>query len=99
MSTEENKAVVRRVFEEGTSQGNFSVFDELLAPNYVNHSLPAGMTLPQVNQLYRAAFPDLRVTIEDQLAEGDKVVTRGYSAGTHTGEFQGIPPSGKQVRI
>jgi ketosteroid isomerase-like protein len=99
MSTEENKDVVRRSFEEGTSQGNMSIFDELLAPSYVNHSLPAGVSLSQVIQLFRAAFPDLRVMIEDQLAEGDKVVTRGYSTGTHTGEFQGIPPTGKQVKI
>jgi len=99
MSSEQNKAILRRTFGEGTSQGDLSVFDELLAPNYVNHSLPAGVSLKQAISMFRAGFPDLRVTIEDQMAEGDKVVTRGYSTGTHTGELQGIPPTGKQVKV
>lgn len=101
MSTEQNKAIVRRAFEEGTSQGNLCIFDELLAPNYVNHSLPepGGESLKQAIRLFRAGFPDLRVTIEDQIAEGDKVVTRGYSTGTHIAELQGIPPTGRQVKV
>ena len=103
MSAEQNKALVRRIFEEGLNQNKPGVFDELIAPSYVNHDLPAPAPGPEgfkmVIGMFLAAFPDMRVTIEDELAEGNKVMTRGYFTGTHKGDFQGIPPTGKQIKV
>lgn len=105
MSTlqEQHKALVRRIFEEGINQNKQGVFDELIAHSYVNHDVPAPAPGPEgfkmVIGMFLAAFPDMRVTIEDELAEGDRVVTRGYFTGTHNGEFQGIPPTGRQIKI
>ena len=101
MSAEQNKINVRRGFEEGMNRRELAVFDELLAPNYANHSLPAPMPGPEgmraVVGMFVAGFPDFQVVIEDIIAEGDLVCTRGYFTGTHTGEFQGIPPTGKSI--
>ncbi len=103
MSTEQNKTIVRRVFDEIVNKGNLGVADELLAADYVNHDFPApapgaeGFKL--VTTMFRSAFPDIVVTLEDEFAEGDKVVTRGVFAGTHTGEFMGIPATGRKVTI
>ena len=105
MSTlqEQNKALVRRIFEEGLNQNKPVVFDELIAPSYVNYDLPAPTPGPEgfkmIIGLFRAAFPDMRVTIEEELAEGNKVTTRGYFTGMHNGDFQGIPPTGKQIKV
>jgi len=103
MSGEENKANVRRVFEEGWNQGNTAVFDELFAADYLGHD-PSGPIhgpegFKQYYATYRAAFPDTHLTIEDQIAEGDKVVTRWTATGTNQGTLMGIPPSGKRVTI
>lgn len=104
MSTEENKALVRRLMEEGYNQGNWSLFDELLASNYVNHD-PTNPTvsdregLKQLHMGFHAIFPDYHVTIDDLIAEGDRVSKRWTWGGTQTGEFQGIPPTGKKVTI
>ena len=103
MSAEENKATVRRLIEEGMNQGNLNVFDELLDANYVNYDFPAPAPGPegfkQVIGMFQAGFPDMHVTIEEVLAEGDKISTRGYFTGTHRGEFMGIPPTGKPIRV
>jgi len=105
MSTlqEQNKSLVRRVFEEGINQNKQGVFDELIALSYVNHDIPAptpGLQgFKMVIGMFLAAFPDMRVTIEEELAEGSKVITRGYFTGTHQGDFQGIPPTGKQIKV
>jgi steroid delta-isomerase-like uncharacterized protein len=104
MSTEENKALVRRWFAE-TDRGNDDIVDELCAPDYVDHSPPLpGMgggsgAVRQANAALRAAFPDTVHTIEDQIAEDDKVVTRLRARATFTGEMLGIPPNGKVVEI
>ncbi len=100
MSTEENKALVHRGIEEIWNQKNLAILDELAAPDFVCHN-PTMTTqgLEQYKQLvtmYFTAFPDLHITIEDQVAEGDKVVTRYTARGTHQGSFMGIPPTGKQ---
>jgi steroid delta-isomerase-like uncharacterized protein len=104
MLVEENKAVTRRVTEEIWNQGNMALLDELFAPNYVNHD----PTNPEVRDLerfkqyvvsVRTAFPDLNITINDLIAEGDKVVTRWTGRGTQKGEFGKIPATGKQVTI
>ena len=101
MSTEDNKALVRRAIEEVWNQKNLAIVDELGAADYVFHN-PTMKThgLEQYKQLvtmYFSAFPDVHITIEDQIAEGDKVVTRWTARGTHQGAFMGIPPTGKQA--
>jgi steroid delta-isomerase-like uncharacterized protein len=104
--SEQNKALVRRAFEEGFNQGKVAVFDELTASNATFHdpNVPGGKYtgpegLKQVDQIYRIAFPDARYTINDQIAEGDKVVTRWTATGTHKGQLMGIAPTNKRVTV
>ncbi len=104
MSTEENKATTRRVFiEEFWNQGNLPVVDELCTPNFIYHTAtgpvhgPEG--LKQFATMYRTAIPDLHITIEDMIAEEDKVVTRWTARGTQLGPLMGIPPTGKQATV
>lgn len=103
MSTEENKAIVLRLFKEGMNGWNPAVFHELIATNYVNHNFPAPAPGPdgflQVMGMFHTAFPDMHITTEDVIAEADKVATRGYFTGTHRGEFMEVPPTGKQIKI
>ena len=105
MSAEENKALLGRFMEEVANQGNPAVTDELYAPTYVNRRrLPPGFSADregwkQLFSWYRAAFPDLHFTIEDQIAEKDTVVTRWSATGTHRGELMGIAPTGKQIAV
>jgi steroid delta-isomerase-like uncharacterized protein len=104
-SAQENKAVSRRVAEEIFNQGKLDLADELYTPDYVLHdpSLPEDLHGPEGLKQYAAmnlgAFPDARVTVEDQIAEGDMVVTRWRAAGTHTGELMGILPTGRRSEI
>jgi steroid delta-isomerase-like uncharacterized protein len=104
MSSEQNKATVRRAFEEPW-KGNLDVVDELIATDYIGHdpSNPEPLRGPEgVKEFistYRAAFPDARITVEQQLAEGDLVATRWSGRGTHEGELMGISPTGKQVTV
>jgi steroid delta-isomerase-like uncharacterized protein len=100
MSTEQNKAIVRRFLEDYTS----AVVDDLLVPNYIHHdpSLPPEMqrgrdAYKQINTMFRVAFPDLTVTVEDLVAEGNKVAARWIWGGTQQGEMMGIPPTNKHV--
>jgi steroid delta-isomerase-like uncharacterized protein len=105
MSTEQNKALVRQLVEEGINQGNISVIDELLIPDFVEHEelppgIPPGREGPKVLfTMLRSAFPDLKATIEHLIAEGDEVVLHMTWTGTHKGEFMGIPPTGKSISI
>ena len=104
MSVEENKRIARRVFEEVWNQGKLNVADEVTDANYVSHGL--GMEIPpgpagtrQFVTIYRTAYPDTHFVVEDQIAEGDRVVTRWTAQGTHRGELMGIPPTGKRVTV
>lgn len=101
--SEQNRRLVRRTFDEVYNQGNLALVDELVAHDFVIHSPSAEIHGPANTKQYvamlRRAFPDLHFTIEDQLIDGDKVVTRWTARGTHRGEFQGIPPTGKQVSM
>ncbi len=103
MSTEENKAIARRWYEEGISGHNVAVLDELFAPDFVNHDsgAPTGDRegLKQLLAGGLSAFPDLQATIADMVAEGDKVVVRSTLHGTHQGALMGIPATGKAVAI
>jgi steroid delta-isomerase-like uncharacterized protein len=103
-SLADNKAVIRRSHEEVWSKGNLAVVDELYAPNFVCHLVvgpewrgPEGVK--QGVARHRRSFPDWNEHVEDIIAEGDKVVTRFTSSGTHKGELAGIAPTGKQVKI
>jgi steroid delta-isomerase-like uncharacterized protein len=104
MSAEENKAVVRRLYEEYLNPGNLAVADEIIAPEcplYFGSRLMG--TGPEASKQTRAmmwsAFPDLRLTIEETIAEGEMVAERLTGRGTHQGEFMGVPPTGKQVEF
>ena len=104
MSTEENKAIIRRNCEEILNKGDLAVAGETIANNYVYHGSggqefkgPEGFK--QFITMLRTAFPDFHCTVEDMFAEGDKVAHRLTLRGTHKGEFMGIAPTGKQVAI
>jgi len=102
--SEANKAMVRRFANEVMNKGNLRMVDELCAPNVVDHSIPPGFPagaagVKQMATTYRSAFPDMRITIEDLIAEGDKVVARWSGTGTHRGELMGIPATGKRVTV
>ena len=103
MSAEENKALARRVLEEIFNNGNLDLADELIAPDYVDHdpAMPEDIRGPEGFEeyvsAYRTAFPDIHIEIEDQIAEGDKVVTRWTGTGTHERELAGIAPTGNRV--
>jgi steroid delta-isomerase-like uncharacterized protein len=103
--SEQNKNIVRRLFEEVWNKGHVAVADELFAPTYTHHdsSTPDLGRGPESEKkratLYRNAFADIRVTIEDIMAEGETVVARWSCRGTHKGDLNGIAPTGKQVHM
>ena len=104
MSTEENKASVRRFSEEVFNKKKLAAIDDFYAPNLIDHSLPAGVPGGIEGQrqgiaMLLTAFPDLHLMVEDIIAEGDKIVVRMTFRGTHQGAFVGIPPTGKQVTV
>jgi steroid delta-isomerase-like uncharacterized protein len=103
--SEQNKAKVRRLFDELWNKGNLPVADELISPTYTHHDA----STPDVGQgpesekkrvvLYRTAFNDLRLTVEDMIAEGETVMARWSCRGVHKGDLNGIAPTGKQIAI
>ncbi len=103
VSAEDNKALARRLIEEMFNRGNLEAADELFAPDYVNHDpgSPERIRGPEGIKryvgVYRTAFPDLQLTIEDQVAEGDKVASRWTGRGTHQGDLMGIAPTGNRA--
>ena|SRR2546425_6268975 len=103
MSTEDNKALARRAFEETMNQRNWAVFDELHVPDYVCHyasrTIQGREPFKHFLSMLITAFPDVHVTIEDMIGEGDRVVIRYTYRGTHKGDLMGIPPTGKQVAV
>ena len=106
MLSETNKTVSRRLFEEVWNKGNLAVLNELIANDQVNSgpgTLPGLPTGPegakQFVMMYRNAFPDTHFTIDEQISEGDKVVTRWTGSGTHKGELVGIPATGKSSTV
>jgi steroid delta-isomerase-like uncharacterized protein len=103
MSTETNKAIVRQWIDTAWNQGDLSQADALIDPTYVFHDPTAPASGPEglkgVVTMYRAAYPDMHFTLEDLVAEGDKVVWRYTARGTHKGELMGIPPTGKQIEV
>ena len=104
-STEQNKITVQRFNKEVIEQGNINSFKDLVADTCINHSAPNGSPNGAdgmayfLLQILRKGFPDLKVQILDQVAEGTKVTSRKLITGTHTGDFMGLAPTGKPVRI
>lgn len=106
MSTEANKAIARRFLEEAFGQGNLAVVDEIIAPNQANGgpgALPGMPSGPEGAKMlitaYRNAFPNLHFTIDEQVAEGNTVVTRWTARGTNTGELAGMPVTGMPATV
>jgi len=108
MSIEENKALVRRIFEElNAVKGDISrlrnaAWDEILAPDFIIHYPTQDMNLEQFieyNAVLLAAFPDTTFMVEDMIMEGDKVATRYTMRGTHKNEYRGIAPTGKKITV
>jgi steroid delta-isomerase-like uncharacterized protein len=106
MLTETNKALSRRFLEEVFNNGKLNVLDEIIAKDHVTTgpgTLPGLPTGPegqkQLVTVYRNAFPDVHFTVDEQIAEGDKVVTRWTGHGTHQGELLGIPATGKSSTV
>lgn len=103
MSLQDNKSTVCRFVEQVENQHDLAAIDDLLSTDFVDHS---GLSNPPnrdgAKMFFSAifnAYPDVRFTIRQQLAEGDQVVTYKTFEGTHQGDFMGIPPTGKQVKI
>jgi steroid delta-isomerase-like uncharacterized protein len=98
--SEANKTVIRRIIEESWNKGNVSLIDELFTPDYTGHFPPETMHGPAGYKksviTWRTAMPDFQYTIEDMIADGDKVAIHGTVSGTHTGEGLGIAPTGRQ---
>jgi len=104
MTAQENKALARRFNEEVWGRGDEAALEELLAPSFVDHDPLPGQTPDleghrQILAAFRGAFPDLNVTTEDVVAEGEKVVSRWTARGTHRGVLMGIEPTGNEVTI
>src|SRR5215217_2863747 len=105
MSTEENKMISWRLQEEVFGEGKLKSVDELVAPDYVSHApgdpeLSRGPEdIKEIVRAYHSAFPDINFAVEQQVAEGDTVVTRWIARGTHQGEFMGVPPSGRRIEV
>jgi predicted ester cyclase len=102
----ENKTTARRILEEAFGKGDLKVIDQCIASSHVDHdpanppSMPNGPAgIKMIVQTYRGAYPDLRMTIDDQIAEGDRVVTRWTARGTHQGPLGEIAPTGRKVTV
>ncbi len=107
MSTEQNKANYRRFIEDAWNKGNLGVIEEIASPNVIFHSPrgtpPGWESAKQIIASFRTAFPDVCITVEDQIAESDRTVTRLTITGTHRGPFQSrlktIMPTGKTISV
>lgn len=102
MSTDQNKTIVRRFYEEVFNRGNLALLGELVATDYIEHypfsgQAPGSEGLKGVVTMFRAAFPEIRITVEDTVAEGNKVAVRRTMRGTQKGELMGIAPTGKEA--
>ncbi len=103
MSAEENKAMVRRIVEEALNKGDLAVVDEVIADSYIYHvpgnEIEGPEGFKQYVNMMRTALPDLNITVDNMVAEGDMVASRFTVRGTHRGELLGIAPTGRQVAI
>jgi steroid delta-isomerase-like uncharacterized protein len=102
--SERNKELIRRMFDELANKGNLEVVDEVFDTNLVAHE-PGGMTVNgprgyrQIVESYRSAMPDMSLTVESAISEDDMVAARWSAQGNNTGSYQGIPASGKKLKM
>ena len=101
MSTEDNKTLVQQFFDQIVNQRNVAALDQFVAPNAVNHTVPAGLPQgpSQFLSLHFTAFPDVKATVVDLLADGDKVVALVSIHATHQGAFRDISATGKSFTV
>jgi steroid delta-isomerase-like uncharacterized protein len=104
MQIDRQKSLLLHYVQELWNQHNLSVIDEMILPDFVDHTLPAGFPQgPQgargFAQVYLTAFPDTQIAFHEMIAEGDTVVLRWTATGTHTGDLVGIPPTGKKMQV
>ena len=101
----ENEATVRRYVAEVYNQRQYGVIDEIFAPDFVLHdpdlpeAAPGPAGIRHIVELFVGGFPDLRVTLDEELSAGDRVVTRWTARGTHDGELMGLAPTGKRIEV
>ena|SRR5438876_3377140 len=102
MSVDDNKAIIRRIFDEALNQGKLELVDQFFTADFVDHStpdqIPGSAGVRSFFLDVRSSFPDIHVTIDDIIAEGSRVVVRTTWRGTHMGKYAGNEPSRKQVR-
>lgn len=104
-ATEQNKQLIQEAIETGLNRGDMDAFDEFFGPDFIEHEelppgTPAGREgVKAATAIMRTAFPDLKITIADMVAEGDKVAVRLTWSGTQDGEFMGMPPTGKSFSM
>jgi steroid delta-isomerase-like uncharacterized protein len=100
-----NKEVIHRLYKEVLAEWNMSLIDELVAPQFISHDWPEGSPSgPEpfrnfYSNIIRSVLPDARYEVDDLVAEGDRVVVRWRLSGTHMGEFQNIPPTGRVITL
>lgn len=104
MPAEENRAVIRRAYEEVWNQRNVAVVDEIAAEDFLNHAAPPDrqrgrQSLKDVVRMFERAFPDFRYEVLDVIAEDEKIAVRDVLTGTHDGDFMGISATGNQVTM
>lgn len=102
LTPDETRALIRHFYDEAWNKNNLAVYDEVVHDDFIDHrpspGLPPGREgFKQLNVILHSAFPDMQVTIDDAIVEGDKVSARWTSKGTHTGDLWGIPPTGRKV--
>jgi steroid delta-isomerase-like uncharacterized protein len=102
--SDQNKARLRQFYDEVVNPGDLDRVDEFCTEDFVDHEEFPGISndregVKQFFRMMREAFPDLRVEVQDTIAEGDKVVGRIRMTGTHRGEFMGVPPTGKRIDV
>ena len=103
MTSDQNKKLILQLFGEAMNGRNLALIDNLIAPGFINHGIPDAKTGPEgfkaTIQQFFDAFPDMGIDVEQLIAEGDLVATRGYWTGTNKGSFMGMPPTGRHVRV
>lgn len=104
MTTIDNKEIVRRFVEAAQTRHDLTAIDAMMSPDFVDHSVPPGLPPDREGvkmqfKMFFSALPDLHAVIHEQIAEGDKVMTRKSLRGTHQGVLFGIPPTGKPISI
>jgi steroid delta-isomerase-like uncharacterized protein len=103
-AAEQNKVICRRFLEEVVNKGNQAVADELIGTDFIDHNPLPGLPsnrdgFKQSFIIFRSVFPNMKYTIEDMIAEGDRVVVRWIATGTQKGELFGVPPTGKYISV